>query len=109
MAQLRQDYREFVERNAQVLVVGPENAAAFARYWKREDLPYPGIPDPDHSVLKRYGQEVNLFKLGRMPAQVIVDRHGLARYAHYGHSMQDIPPNEELLALLDLLNQSGGD
>jgi peroxiredoxin Q/BCP len=36
-----------------------------------------------------------------MPAQVIVDRQGIARYAHYGHAMSDIPSNDELLALLD--------
>jgi peroxiredoxin Q/BCP len=52
-------------------------------------------------VLKLYGQEIKLFKLGRMPAQVIVDRKGVARFAHYGHSMSDIPDNRELLEILD--------
>jgi len=36
-----------------------------------------------------------------MPAQAIVDRDGFVRWIHYGHSMSDIPSNEELLALLD--------
>jgi len=105
MAQLRQDYQEFVRRGAEVVVVGPEGADAFGDYWQREALPFVGLPDPGHTVLKLYGQEVNLFKLGRMPAQVIVDREGVARYVHYGHDMSDIPPNEELLSLLDTLNQ----
>ena len=56
------------------------------------------------SVLKPYGQEVNLFKLGRMPAQVIMDKAGMARFVHYGHSMSDIPENAEVLALLDEIN-----
>ena len=107
MAQLRQDYETFVERNAEVIVIGPEDKAAFAGYWEKESLPFIGLPDPRHTVLKLYGQKVNLFKLGRMPAQVIVDRTGQARYVHYGHSMSDIPPNEELLALLDELNRGG--
>jgi peroxiredoxin Q/BCP len=51
-------------------------------------------------VLKRYGQEVNLFKLGRMPAMLVVDRQGMARFVHYGHSMQDIPDNEQVLSLI---------
>jgi len=34
-----------------------------------------------------------------------VDKTGQARYVHYGHSMSDIPPNEELLTLLDGLNR----
>ena len=101
MAQLRQDYAQFVERNAVILVVGPEDRTAFAAYWKATKLPFVGLPDPKHTVLKLYGQEVNLFKMGRMPAQVIVDGAGRARYVHYGHSMSDIPPNSEILALLD--------
>ncbi len=105
MAQLRQDYDQFVGRDAEVVVIGPEDEAAFAEYWEKEDLPFVGLPDPEHTVLKLYGQKINLFKMGRMPAQVIVDRTGEARYVHYGHSMKDIPPNEELLALLDALNQ----
>jgi peroxiredoxin Q/BCP len=104
MAQLRQDYQEFVKRQAQVIVVGPEDAKAFAAYWQQYDLPFVGLPDPKASVLKLYGQEVDLFKLGRMPAQVIVDKAGVARFVHYGHSMSDIPPNEEVLALLDQLS-----
>ena len=105
MAQLRQDYAEFVARDAEIIVVGPENAQAFKNYWQQPGLSFVGLPDPQHSVLKRYGQEVKLFKLGRMPAQVIVDKGGWARFVHYGHSMSDIPPNDELLALLDQLNQ----
>lgn len=105
MAQLRQDYQEFVNRNAEIIVVGPEGPQAFADYWRKEDLPFVGLPDPKHTVLKLYGQEVELFKLGRMPAQVIVDNRGQVRYVHYGHSMSDIPPNEEILALLDGLNR----
>jgi peroxiredoxin len=105
MAQLRQDYAQFRERDAEIVVVGPEGRMVFAAYWQAANLPFVGLPDPGHTVLKLYGQEVKLFKLGRQPAQVIVDKAGMARYVHYGHSMADIPPNSELLALLDELNQ----
>jgi peroxiredoxin len=101
MAQLRQDYPQFVARDCEVVVVGPENAKGFAAYWEKESLPFIGLPDPKASVLKLYGQEVNLFKLGRMPAQVLIDREGIARFAHYGHDMSDIPKNEEIFALVD--------
>jgi peroxiredoxin Q/BCP len=105
MAQLRQDFTKFEAVNTAILVVGPENAAAFAEYWREHGLPFTGLPDPKHSVLKLYGQEVNLFKLGRMPAQVIIDKSGTARYVHYGKSMSDIPENEELLEILHELDQ----
>ncbi len=104
MTQLRQDYPRFVARDIEIIVVGPENAKTFAEYFSREALPFIGLPDPTYSVLKLYGQEVNLFKLGRMPAQVLIDKAGVARYVHYGHSMRDIPENEELLALGDEIN-----
>jgi peroxiredoxin len=104
MAQLRHDYSEFVARDVAVVVVGPEDAAAFAEYFEKESLPFVGLPDPKHSVLKLYGQQVNLFKLGRMPAQVLIDKDGIARYVHYGHDMTDIPENAELLALADEIN-----
>jgi peroxiredoxin Q/BCP len=106
MTQLRQDYQEFVKRQAVLLVLGPENAEAFKMYFQKNDLPFIGLPDPKASVLKLYGQEVNLFKLGRMPAQVIVDKEGMARFVHYGHAMSDIPENVELLALLDEINNN---
>lgn len=106
MAQLRQDYAEFIKRDTEVVVVGPEGAKAFANYWQKENLPFIGLPDPKRSVLELYGQEVNLFKLGRMPAQVLIDKKGIARYVHYGRSMSDIPPNEELLDLIDEISEN---
>jgi peroxiredoxin len=101
MAQLRQGYPQFEARDIEIVVVGPEDARAFAEYWQKESLPFIGLPDPKASVLKLYGQEVNLFKLGRMPAQVLVDKAGVARFVHYGHSMSDIPKNEEILSVGD--------
>jgi peroxiredoxin len=104
MAQLRQDYREFEQRETAIVVVGPEDAPAFAAYWRDNDLPFVGLPDRAHTVLKLYGQEIKLFKFGRMPAQVLVDKAGTARFVHYGHDMTDIPKNEEILALIDSLD-----
>ncbi len=105
MAQLRQDFQQFVDRQAVILVLGPENADAFKKFFQKNELQFIGLPDPKASVLKLYGQEVNLFKLGRMPAQVIVDKEGMARFVHYGHSMSDIPENVELLALIEEINK----
>jgi peroxiredoxin len=105
MAQLRQDYDEFVARDAEILVVGPDDRRAFQDYWSKEDLPFVGLADPTHTVALRYGQEVKLLKWGRMPALMIVDKASQVVYAHYGDSMSDIPPNHEILAVLDGLNQ----
>ena len=105
MAQLRQDINRFAERDVAVVVIGPENAKKFSAYFSKHNLPFVGLPDPKHQVLKKYGQEIKLFKFGRMPAQLLIDKKGTVRFIHYGHSMSDIPSNEELLSLVDEMNQ----
>jgi len=103
MMQLHQDYDKFVEKDTVIVVIGPENTNRFKTYWEENSLKFYGIPDEKHSVLKLYGQQVNLFKLGRMPAQMLVDKMGVLRYIHYGHSMKDIPENSEIFELIDSL------
>ncbi len=104
MAQLRQDYSEFTRRQTEVLVVGPEDRPTFAQYWRDQELPFVGLPDPTHQVANQYGQQVKLLKLGRLPALLVIDKQGQICYRHYGHSMSDIPDNREILNLLDTLN-----
>lgn len=61
MAQLRQDYTQFEAEDTVILVVVPENADGFANYIQENDLPFTGLPDPKHNVLKTYSQEVSDF------------------------------------------------
>ena len=105
MAQLRDAYGDFKSRGSEIVVIGPEKAPSFESYWREHRLPFRGVPDPSHKVLKLYGQQVKLFRLGRMPAQVVVDREGRVRFVHYGHSMGDIPANDDILSILDQLNE----
>ena len=104
MAQLRQDHDKFIEQDTEILVLGPENASAFTSYWQKHHLPFIGLPDPSHSVLKKYGQEVKIFKFGRQPAQVTINKNGQVRYVHYGHDPSDIPTNAEILDALKTMN-----
>ena len=104
MARLRDEYEEFRNRGVEILAIGPNPMSAFRQYWEKERIPFIGLPDPDHSVTRLYRQEVNLFKLGRMPLNCVVDAKGYVRFAHYGKSMSDIPTNEELLHVIDALN-----
>lgn len=106
MAQLRQDYDQFAARDAEVLAIGPDGPRAFIRTWQIEGFPFPGLADPQHTVANLYHQEVNLLKLGRMPAVLVVDKAGRIVYEHYGESMSDIPLNQEVLGVLDGLNQA---
>ena len=53
------------------------------------------------TVLTSYGQEIKLVKLGRPPAQVLVDRSGRACFVDHGHDTTDIPANAAMLALIE--------
>ena len=103
---MRDGYGEFTERETEILAIGPDKLEKFVRYWQENKVPYPGLPDPNKQVSKLYKQEVNLFKLGRMPLNAVVDRKGFIRYIHHGYNMSDIPDNETLLGVIDELNAS---
>lgn len=87
------------------MVIGPEDASKFADYFSENQLPFAGLPDPVNRILKLYGQEIKIFKFGRMPAQILVDKEGIVRFVHYGDSMRDIPSNKEILELVDRMNE----
>jgi peroxiredoxin len=104
LARLRDGYTEFTGRDAEILAIGPDSPDKFTDYWRENNIPFPALPDPNKQVSKIYKQEVNLFKLGRMPLNTILDRKGVIRFIHYGYSMSDIPDNEMLLRVIDELN-----
>lgn len=104
MVQLHQDYPKFTQHDAEILVIVPDTIQALEWYWRKEEMPMPGLSDQDHQVADRYGQEVRQLKFGRMPALFLVDKAGRLRYAHYGSSMADIPHNSDVLARLRELN-----
>jgi peroxiredoxin len=107
MAQLRRDYQKFVDRNTEIIAIGPEGTEAFADWWHNHQMPFVGIADPEHVIAKMYGQQVKLLKLGRMPASLLIDKSGKIRYTHFGESMDDIPENQQILLLIDELNKEG--
>ena len=104
MARLRDGYSQFTDREAEILAIGPDTLPVFQQFWRNERIPFIGLHDPDHTVARTYRQEVNLFKLGRLPLNCVIDSKGYVRYAHYGKSMSDIPSNDALLHVIDELN-----
>lgn len=92
-----------MDRDAEILAVGPDPQAMFNLYWEKEKLPFVGLSDSKHSVASRYEQEVSWSKLGRMPALLIVDKKGRVRFMHYAENMRDYPTLPEMYAVLDML------
>ena len=108
MEQLRQDYQKFVERSAEIIIIGPEDANAFTKWWHEHEMPFIGIPDPNHEIAKLYNQQFKLLRGGRLPAMTVIDRAGRIRLMHYADLPGDIPTDEEILTLLDKLNNETG-
>ena len=101
MTQLR-DEKEILERlDIEVLIIGPEKPESFRKYWKKESLPFVGLPDPKHLVANLYGQQIKIFKLGRMPAQMLINKKGILIYSFYGNSMSDIPSLSEVTDVIE--------
>ena len=107
MAQLRQDYEKIRSMNTEVIAVGPESREDFIKFWTEHEMPFTGVPDPDHLIAEPYGQQVKFLKAGRLPAMFVIDRNGLIRAQHFGNSMSDIPTDNDLFKVLEKLNQEG--
>ena len=101
MAHLRDDYGKFTALGAEVITLGPDGPRAFKNHWQINEMPFIGLSDIKSKNAEKYYQEVNLIKLGRMPAVFIIDPQGIIRYVHYGDSMKDIPENSELLMFIE--------
>ncbi|GBD22254.1 Putative peroxiredoxin bcp [bacterium HR28] len=97
---MRRDYEQFRKVGAEVVVIAPDGPRSVRSYWERQQLPFPVISDPEHRLAARFGQEVKLMKLGRMPAVIVIDAEGVIRAAWYGESMRDIPDTAAVLAAL---------
>jgi peroxiredoxin len=104
MAQLRQDYQKFVDRNAVIITVGPEDADYFSKWWHEHQMPFTGIADPTHAIARLYNQEFKILRGGRLPAMAVIDIEGKIRLMHYADLPGDILTDEDVLALLDNLN-----
>lgn len=99
--QLHQDMEKFADKDTIIVNVGPEDRKTFEEVWIKNGFSFYGLGDEKKEVLKGYGQDVKALKLGRMPAQIIIDKEGILRYIHYGTSMQDIPENHVILGILE--------
>ena len=103
---MRDHYSEFISRGAEIVAVGTDSVSSFQKYLEKEKIPYIGLPDPDRNVPRLYKQEVNIFKLGRMPLNCVVGIDGRIRYVHFAANMTDIPDNETFLHVIDQINAS---
>jgi peroxiredoxin Q/BCP len=94
---MRDDISKFEQAGAKIIVVGRHTPEEMAEYWKENNLPYMGIPDPDTKLGKLYKQQWKAMKLGLMPAMFVIGKNGKISFLHYSSSMKDIPENSKTL------------
>lgn len=96
LVQVAEEYPKLVQLDTEVIAVGPNNREAFASFFAKHRIPYPGIPDPDEAILASFGQVKSLWRFGRLPAQFLIDKEGIIRFVEYGKSAWDQTPPGEL-------------
>ncbi len=97
MVQLYQDRDKFEENKIKVVVICPENMEGITKFVSKNRVSFDLVSDENHILADKYGQKVVLMKLGRMPAQIVLDKNEDIIFKHYSNSMKDIVENDELL------------
>ena len=106
MANLHKDYQEFLDRQTEIITLGPNSVKDYQRFWTMQQMPFIGCSDLGNQVAKMYFQEFNLLKFGWVPALFVIDKKQIIRFSHYGKNMADIPSNRVVLDILDEINAS---
>ncbi len=102
MMQLHQDIEKFEAKKIKVLAICPEKVEGVEKYMQKNPLSFDLLADNSHVIADKYSQKVSIFKLGRMPAQIILDKNEEVLFEHHAKSMADIVENEEILTLSNL-------
>jgi len=100
---LRRDKDRFAKRGAEILIVAPHDAATVSEYWRKKDLSFTVLPDPDHRLADLYGQRWGFLHRLQLPSVIVIDKNGKMRARHDGSFMWDIPSNKDVLTLLEVI------
>lgn len=100
MMQLHQNSKAMADKKIKVVVVVPENEKGLDKYLADNHLNLTFVPDPKHQIADKYQQQVKILRLGRMPAQVVLDTALNKVYQHFAKSMSDIIEEDEIFSTL---------
>jgi peroxiredoxin len=100
LAQLRQDYSQFTELDAELVVIAPDTMGNTQSFFKTNRLPFPGLVDNELVVYERFDVQNKLTSLGQRPGLFIIDKKGITRFAYLGTQMWEIPSNQVVLEQL---------
>jgi peroxiredoxin Q/BCP len=100
---LRDDYDRFTALGAEVLAISAEPAKRSEAYLRSHPLPYPTLVDEEHTVFDAYDVTSRLMSLGQRPGLFVIDADGVVRFEEVGAQQYNIPPDEQVLKVLESL------
>ena len=94
---LHNHYRDFQERDAEVLALAVQDVAGAQRMFQVTSAAFPILADSDHVVADAYGVYDLLGDGVATPAVFIVDKSGQIVWSHVGQSASDRPGAQTIL------------
>jgi peroxiredoxin Q/BCP len=79
---LRDNYESLLAKGVQVIGISPDDAASHKKFRQKFNLPFPLLPDPDHTIIDQYGVwgEKNMYGrkfMGLLRTTFIIDEKGM--------------------------------
>ena len=100
---MRDDYDRFTALGAEVLAISAEPAKRSEAYLRSHPLPYPTLVDEEHEVFDAYDVTSRMISLGQRPGLFVIDADGVVRFEEVGAQQYNIPPDEQVLKVLESL------
>lgn len=105
LRRIANDLHYFMDLNVELIPILQDNKKNTKKMEEQHvKNKFPIYYDVKREVGKVFKQEMNILKLGRMPATLIVDKDGIIKWAYYADSLEDIPSNDEILDIIKNLN-----
>jgi peroxiredoxin len=101
---LRKDLQKFEQLDGFLFPILADNEKNAKKMEEKYARNYAIFYDESKTVPKLLNQQIKIWKGGRMPGLLIIDKQGIIQYAYYSDSMKDIPKNEILLQELEKIN-----
>lgn len=89
MLQLQEEVKKFDEKKIKLVVICPEKVEDVEKFAEKHNISFDLVSDPKHIIADKYGQQIKILKLGRMPAEILLDKDCKIITKHYGNNMAD--------------------
>ncbi len=100
MMRLHHDIEKFDKKSIRVIAVCPESVLGIEKFTNKQPMNFDMLSDEKHLIADKYRQQVKILKLGRLPAQIVIDKDQKVVFKHIGSNMKDIVEEDAFLDML---------